>query len=319
MLFNSHERSFKRFFILIRSSNFIPVLTILSSISMATQADFERIGNYAVMLNPDANIDRHKCKRTVPMEVLHLAFSRTGTLSMQEAYKILGYAHPYHFSEIYGNIRDADMWVEAFNAKYKGRGNFGKPQFDQLLGHCAAITDGPCIAFWKELVEAYPDAKIVLVERDEDAWFRSWDMLLTNAHGGLVTDILAWTDPFWFGRIQKMGHMWLECHIGGRTLEANRRNSRAVYEKHYVEIRESIPKERILEYKLGSGWKPLCEFLGKEVPDVPFPHRNEGQAISQVFKVFAGKAVKNSVINLSILTGICAVTGSLAWRWSAVG
>lgn len=283
---------------------------------MATEADYGRLGNYAVMLNPDDGIDRHKCKRIVPMEVLHLGFSRTGTLSMQEVYKSLGYANPYHASEVFRNVQDCDMWIEAFNAKYKGRRSFQKEQFDQLLGHCAAITDGPCIAFWKELVEAYPEAKIVLVERDEEAWFKSWNKVLMNVHGGLMVKLLEWTDPFWFGRIQKLGYLWFECHIGGRTLQEQRKNSRAVYRKHYADIRELIPIGRILEYKLGSGWEPLCKFLGKPVPDVTFPHRNEGDSINQVFEVLAGKASKHSVINVSIVVSLCAVVGALVRHWN---
>jgi len=38
----------------------------------------------------DANIDRHACHRKVPMQVLALGFSRTGTFSMRTALEILG-------------------------------------------------------------------------------------------------------------------------------------------------------------------------------------------------------------------------------------
>ena len=27
-------------------------------------------------------------------------------------------------------------------------------------------------------------------------------------------------------------------------------------------------------YNVKEGWKPLCKFLGKEIPDKPFPHEN---------------------------------------------
>lgn len=42
--------------------------------------DADRIGNYALMLLEDQNIDRRKCRRVVPMEVLSLGYSRTGTM-----------------------------------------------------------------------------------------------------------------------------------------------------------------------------------------------------------------------------------------------
>ena len=41
-------------------------------------------------------------------------------------------------------------------------------------------------------------------------------------------------------------------------------------------FKELVPPERLLLYRLGSGWGPLCEFLGDKVPDGPFPRGNEG-------------------------------------------
>lgn len=171
---------------------------------MATPEDFARIGNYALMYNADSNIDRHKCTRTVPMEVLSLGFSRTGTLTMQRAFQILGYPNPYHFSSVYGNVKDCDMWREAFDAKYRGKGKFGRAEFHKLLGHCGATTDAPCMVFWKELAEAYPDAKVILVEREEESWFKSWDLLMQNAFEPFGA-LISYTDPFWLGRINGMG------------------------------------------------------------------------------------------------------------------
>ena len=60
---------------------------------------------------------------------------------MKVALDILGYGETYHFSEIYINAPDVDMWMEALEAKYKGIGKpFEREQWDQLLGHCGAVT-----------------------------------------------------------------------------------------------------------------------------------------------------------------------------------
>lgn len=68
---------------------------------------------------------------------------------------------------------------------------------------------------------------------------------------------------------------------------------------HYAHVRKVVPKERLLEHHFGDGWEPLCEFLGKTVPDEPYPHINEGNNTHNMhMKVFwwrsivvAGKAV----------------------------
>lgn len=278
---------------------------------MATEADYDRLGVWAVMLNPDAGINRRGAKRTVPMEVLSLGLHRTGTASMREAYAILGYPDPYHYASIFANIRDADMWIEALRAKYKGVGKpYARAEFDQLLGHSGVITDTPGVCFWKELVEAYPEAKIVLVERDEDKWLKSFAGLIGGILNPLGKYVLRFTDPFWWGRIQTCALLWVGGMYGSTNFDVARRNAPEVYRKHYREIREAVPPSRLLNYQLGSGWEPLCKFLGKEVPDVPFPHRNEADILSNAFGAAIARALKHSALNV----GLAAVTvAGIVW------
>ena len=78
----------------------------------------------------------------------------------------------YHgYKAALGNPRDCELWYEAFRAKYDGIGKlFGLEDFDQLLGNCQAVCDFPPAALLKELVEAYPEAKAILTDRDVDKW-----------------------------------------------------------------------------------------------------------------------------------------------------
>jgi len=46
-------------------------------------------------------------------------------------------------------------------------------------------------------------------------------------------------------------------------------------------IRGLVPKDRLLEWCVQDGWGPLCEFLGKPVPDEPFPHVNTAAAFAE--------------------------------------
>ena len=115
---------------------------------------------------------------------------------MQEAYSMLGYAYPYHYSSVFENIQDADMWQEALRSKYHGGPALDwKKHFDSLLGHSAAITDAPAVLFWRELMDAYPDAKIVLVDRDINRWLPSCEVLLTGVLNPFAGYVLRFTDP----------------------------------------------------------------------------------------------------------------------------
>lgn len=56
---------------------------------------------------------------------------------MRVALKRLGYVDTYHMmSTSVENPPDCSMWIDAFDAKYHGRGSFGKESWDRLLGHC---------------------------------------------------------------------------------------------------------------------------------------------------------------------------------------
>ncbi|KAI1609008.1 hypothetical protein EDD37DRAFT_135814 [Exophiala viscosa] len=272
-----------------------------------SEQDFARLGNYALMLQKSPAIDRRKCMRTVPMEVLSLGPSRTGTLSMQRAFVILGYADPYHFSSIFGNVKDCDMWKEAFHAKYHGRGSFGKEQWDQLLGHCSAVTDFPCAYFGPELMDAYPEARAVLVERHVDKWVKSFGTLINEAYHPVST-ILGILDPTWMGRINGVGYAMITAMTGQSTERQIMRHARTSYEKHYQCVREEVRARSVplLEYRLGEGWLPLCQFLGKDIPqdansvEIPFPHMNEKDNIQAVFSVMARKSLGNVLRNVFV-------------------
>jgi len=285
---------------------------------MATASDYALYGAWAAMLSPDANIDRHTSHRTVPMSVLSLGCPRTGTLSMQEAYSVLGYASPYHFSSVFSNIKDADMWQEAFAAKFHGGPEIKdwRAHFDQLLGHCGAVTDAPAVLFWQELVAAYPEAQIVLVERDMEKWLPSCETLLAGVLNPVAGYVLRYTDPAWTGRWNGLGRAWVEALFGSTNLAKASSNAVARYEAHYAAIRAAVPADRILEYKLGSGWGPLSEFLGKPEPDVPFPHRNEAATLERAFGRVIQKALMRSAWNVGVVVaGLAVLVGLVRSDW----
>ena len=55
-----------------------------------------------------------------------------------------------------------------------------------------------------------------------------------------------------------------------------------VFNRHNGEVRRRFPKEQLLVYEVKQGWEPLCEFLGVEVPDKPFPHLNDAGEIQRL-------------------------------------
>jgi Sulfotransferase domain len=58
-------------------------------------------------------------------------------VGIRKALYILGYYDVYHMTSFMNeNPRDDEMWAAAADAKFYGKGHFGKAEWDQLLGHC---------------------------------------------------------------------------------------------------------------------------------------------------------------------------------------
>lgn len=106
------------------------------------------------------------------MRVLCLGMPRTGTMSIFTALQMLGY-NPYHMVVAMGHL---DLWREALRAKYLGQGKpWEREEFDKLLGKYDSVADVPAICFVEELVAAYPEAQVVLNDRDLSGWLQSMD------------------------------------------------------------------------------------------------------------------------------------------------
>ncbi|KAL7912519.1 P-loop containing nucleoside triphosphate hydrolase protein [Trichoderma velutinum] len=221
----------------------------------------------------DTDINRRKLGRVVPMKVLILGLGRTGTASMRAAMKQLGYVDTYHMMNCsIENPPDALMWMDALSAKYDKQGKpFTREDWDQLLGTSQAVCDWPAIAFAKELIEAYPEAKVVLTNRDVDSWHAS---TMKTVYWRVTDQELRWLSNFdwaasmYYPMLKKFFDTFFEGDFPNRGKD--------VFRKHYEEVRSLVPKDRLLEYRVTDGWGPLCEFLGEPVPkESPFPNVND--------------------------------------------
>lgn len=91
------------------------------------------------------SIDRRNATRTVPMLLLGVGLPRTGTSSLRQALTDLGYNDVYHMAAAMGeNPRDCELWTEALEAKFEGKGKaWGRREWDGLLGHCMVSFTPP--------------------------------------------------------------------------------------------------------------------------------------------------------------------------------
>ncbi|KAL7800585.1 hypothetical protein V8C43DRAFT_274320 [Trichoderma afarasin] len=221
--------------------------------------------------------------------ILHLALIRTGTASMAKAYEILGYKNVYHGLTMLDRNQDWVLLEKAADATYPQVLNPGKKppppwtrsDWDQLFGECDAVTDLGSF-FSLQLLKAYPDAKVVLVEREYDRWWRSVEDVAIYALWSLPARIFSYIEPITGVRSGDTIRKMMLGFFNARDVHQLRKNAKERYFEHYRQIRELVPPERLLEYRLGDGWGPLCQFLDREEPNVEFPRTNETKEIRKI-------------------------------------
>jgi Sulfotransferase domain len=106
--------------------------------------------------------------------------TKTGTASIAEAYRILGYKDVHHgFQCIIETPGDFDVFSRAADSTFPNLPTytgvpFTRAEWYEAFGSCEAVT---LIAsfFAPSLIEVYPDARVVLVERDVEIWYKSMD------------------------------------------------------------------------------------------------------------------------------------------------
>jgi len=81
-----------------------------------------------------------------------------------------------------------------------------------------------------------------------------------------------------------------------------------VYGKHIERLRDVVPPEKLRLFNVKDGWEPLCEMLGVDVPEVPFPRINDSEAIDRT----AQYHIRRGLLRWG---AVVAVVGAVVWGW----
>ncbi len=202
------------------------------------------------------------------LKVIGAGFGRTGTMSLKAALEELGFSPCYHMIEVFERPADIAMWETAA---------MGKPiDWKALFADYQATVDWPSCAFYKELMNVYPDAKVLLTVRNPESWYESAmsTIFQMRTKRPPISEQIRARIP----DMQQFGRMF-NAIIRDRTFGGNyedKDHAIAVFEQHNAEVRQQVPPEKLLVYEVKEGWEPLCAFLGVEIPrGKPFPHLND--------------------------------------------
>lgn len=278
-------------------------------------------------------MDTSKQKRQ--MRVLCLGLFRTGTYSMYTALTTLGFENVYHGLNSLGANDDWAILSAAADATFSTlptyRGDdkpFTRDEWDALWGSCEAVTDVASV-FGPALIKAYPEAKVVLWERDFEKWYKSVTETVVDSLFGTVGSFFVGTVEPFIGSVaglanRKMLLGWARA-ADGRELR-DRETLRRARERHHKEIRDMCASQegKMLDFKMADGWEPLCEFLGCEVPRgedgqvLPFPRANEAAALRQKIQEQQLVILKKAARTMLPWVGAVGVVGA-GWWWATRG
>jgi hypothetical protein len=189
-------------------------------------------------------------------KIFGIGFYKTGTTSLYEALRRLGYDTVNGDTPgSYPGADDGETLIRQIDA-----GDFRLPTFELF----DAFTDNPYFSLWREIYAQFPDAKYILTVREEQAWIESCVRFYRNR------------------RLRPMRVWMFGPYADPSCNEASREAWLKAYRAHNAAVREHFQSHGHQYFEFdptqSPSWDGLCTFLGAPVPTEPWPHANATKA-----------------------------------------
>ena len=232
------------------------------------------------------------------MDIIVAGWGRTGTRSLKFALSHLLNKPSYHMQNILLNKNEAKKWNNFFITKSK------KIDWDAIYSNYGACLDFPSCNYYKELMEYYPNSKVILTTRDSKSWIKSWNVLENQVLNSFTFKFMA-RIPYTSFYLQKKIHN--ELIIGkhgvfrGKGSDKDRMN---LFEEWNQSVINYVPNDRLLVYHPKEGWEPLCNFLDLPTPDIQYPHLNKTKNMGHMSRFINSMFFIITVLSLIVLMGL---------------
>lgn len=178
------------------------------------------------------------------MKIFGIGLNKTGTSTLGRCCEILGYRATGYSRKLLADVRLRNNYSRVLQTA---------KQYD-------AFEDWPWPLVYEAMDRALPGSKFILtLRKNPEVWLNS-----LKSHS-------MRTGPF--GQCRRLAY-------GHKYPHGKEREHIAIYNGHRERVREYFQGRAgdMIElcWESGDGWPELCRFLGVAVPDVPFPHVNQG-------------------------------------------
>ena len=221
------------------------------------------------MLRTQRRQPKADARTPIDLRVIGVGLPRTGTSSLKEALEILGFGPCHHMTDCF---EKPERTIE-FNRAYNGE----KIDFHELMQGYGSTVDTPTVDFYKEIHQAYPQAKLILSVRDSgEKWFESFQNTIGSA---LMSEIYHFATYL-------MRSLRLQRTLGRNGLRKWTREygslGPSLHDQHNQRVISENKSSDLLVFNVKEGWEPLCRFLDVTVPqDIPFPNVNDTQQFKE--------------------------------------
>ena len=224
------------------------------------------------------------------IKIIGAGLPRTGTNTLKESLEKLGYTRTYHMKELLVHPENLHYWLTLKAT--------GTTQWDALYQGFQASVDFPCYPWYKEHMNRYPDAKVILTVRPFENWYASVYSTVWQAGPQTIGQKVAMMSKLLFNpRLRAV----IKCvklakstifgeHFQGRFND--KAFAEKIFHKYHEDVKAYVPAEKLLVYDVSEGWEPLCKFLGVPAPNDPIPHLNKREN----FKKMLGELMKGNMV-----------------------
>lgn len=233
----------------------------------------------------------------VPMRVIGAGWGRTGTASLKRALEMIGFGPCHHMEEVIKNPGEVSTWERA------SRGE--AVDWKAFMSRWGSSCDFPSAMYYRELMAAFPDAKVILTVRDAGSWYASMSETIVPVFRRFPNRYVMPFLPFLGSPIRTMRATRIKADLIDRF--DDRARVEKAFDEHVAEVKRVVPAERLLVFEPKQGWAPLCAFLGVPAPSEPFPRVNDTAE-------FKRRVVAATVVSwIALLLPITLVLSILGW------
>ncbi|KAJ5919403.1 hypothetical protein N7466_010346 [Penicillium verhagenii] len=238
------------------------------------------------------------------MQVLGAGLPRCATSSMQAAMESEQInCHPsMHMAHIAPNIARSNLVLQAMQEPNTER---RQKLLYELFDGFQATSDFPGCAVIDDLMDMYPDAKIVLNLRPGGG--PSWVKSIKALHWAKDTSYYVLT--FLWKTDRNLHAMWL-IYVQMCMRKFGLAEDEVFTTKHYdahnawVHAEATRRGREVLEHEPKDGWEPICQFLGKETPEnEPYPHRNDAAEVRMIKRILYARGIVSWLVLIGTTYG----------------